>query len=309
MAIEIITTVLLAAAPSGGAGAYDLVDLPTVLDELQLEPSDVKTLPFLKRGITQVSAAIANYCKRVFQVETVKDECYPERDAYPWQVPGGVFPLQVTRWPILPALVALSTASDTPSGATLPFASTAGLIVGMPAHVPSAVPGSLPPVALPDDAVIAAIDANVSVTLSTPVSADVPAGTIVNFGPRVVVVDTPGMVTDLVLGADYKIEADSGQLIRLNKWTGYPSLWDPVQTVVRYQAGFSPIPADIVDAVLRMMTARNDERGRSPYLKSRDQPGIGTETYWIGDLPGRGGMFSPDVRDLLDSNYRVPTVR
>src|SRR5579859_2080300 len=115
MSIEIITTVLLAAAPqTAGAGAYDLVDLATALDELQVEPNDVKNLPFLKRAITQVSAAIANHCNRVFPVETVKDVCYPERDAYPWQVPGGVWPLQVSRWPILPALVSLPTTGDTP---------------------------------------------------------------------------------------------------------------------------------------------------------------------------------------------------
>nr|WP_294549964.1 hypothetical protein [uncultured Rhodopila sp.] len=311
MSIEIITTVLVAAAAaaSPAAGAYDLTDMATVLDELQIPPNDTKSRGFLQRGITQVSDAIARHCNRVFQVETLRDNCYPERDAYPYQVPGGVWPLQLMRWPILPALVTLATAGDTRSGATLPFTNTAGLMVGMPVHAPSSVPGGAPTPGFPHDATVASIIANESVTLSFPITQDVPEGTTVKFGPRVVVTDPPGTYTDLILGTDYTIDADAGWLIRLNKWTGYPAKWDPVLTVVRYQAGYNPIPAGIVDAALRVITTRNDARGRDPYLRSRDQPGgLGSETYWIGGLPGVRGMFTEEVADLLNP-YRVPVVR
>jgi hypothetical protein len=308
MAIQILTTVLLAATAVAPAGAYDLTTLATVLDELQIPVSDVQNQPFLQRAITQVSAAIATHCNRVFPVETVKDVCYPERDAYPFQVPGGVFPLQVSRWPILPALVSLTTSADTPSGAVLPFASTAGVVVGMPVHAPATVAGGTPIAGFPYDLTVAAIDPNVSVTLSAAVTQDVPAGTSVNFGPRVSIEDPLGTWTDLVLGTDYTIEADTGQLLRLNKWTGYPTTWPPIRTTVRYQAGYNPIPADLVDAALRVITTRNDARGRDPYLRSREQPGIGTQTFWVGGLPGVKGMFTEEVEDLL-SPYRVPVTR
>jgi hypothetical protein len=51
---------------------------------------------------------------------------------------------------------------------------------------------------------------------------------------------------------------------------------------------------------------RNSAQGRDPLLKSREQPGIGTETYWIGTVPGVKGALPEEVTDLLDGKYRVP---
>ena len=53
------------------ASTYDLIDLPTVKDELSLKSVDTSNDNFLNRAITQSSAAAANYCNRIFQVETL----------------------------------------------------------------------------------------------------------------------------------------------------------------------------------------------------------------------------------------------
>jgi hypothetical protein len=292
MAIEIITTVLSPAA------SYNLIDLPTVHDEMQIPATDTSNDAWLNRGIAQVSRAIANYCNRVFPVETVQDLCYPERDAYPYQVPGGVRALQLRRWPILPAAVKLPTSADTPSGAVLPFASASAIVAGMPAYCATGVSG------LPASAYVSSV-ASGSATLSAPVTADVPAGTSVNFGPCVTINDPLGTVTTLVNGTDYQVDAKKGWLIRLSPYTGYPTTWDPVQTTVTYQAGYATIPDDLVDAALRVMTQRWQDRGRDPFLKSQDQPGLGTQTFWIGTRPGVKGVFTEEIAGMLDS-YRVP---
>ena len=51
--------------------------------------------------IAQASTLAARHCNRVFPVETILDEFWPERDAYPFQVRGGVAPLQLSRWPVV----------------------------------------------------------------------------------------------------------------------------------------------------------------------------------------------------------------
>ena len=306
MAVEIVSTLLYAAQPlSSGAGAYDLTDLATAKDELGIPTLDSSRDPFLTRGISQISSAIATYCNRVFQVETVKDEAYPDRDAYPWQVPGGVAPLQLSRWPVLSTVTALVTTADAPTGSTsFTFASTTGVALGMPVHAPNPVYGGQALPGLAYDAVVTGLTATTA-SVATPTTADIPAGTTLNFGPRVSLQNAPGSWSDLVLGTDYLIDGARGWLVRLNQYTGYPSTWDPVQTNVRYQAGYSTIPLDLVAAALRMLTQRNDARGRDPYLKSQEQPGLGTQTFWVGGLPGTGGLFSEEIRGLIDP-YRVP---
>ena len=56
---------------------------------------------FLNTLRSAASMAISGYCNRVFQLETIKDEFWPARDAYPTQVPGGAVLLQLTRWPVV----------------------------------------------------------------------------------------------------------------------------------------------------------------------------------------------------------------
>lgn len=90
---SLITTVVTAAK------TYDLTDLKTVKLELGIDGSADDA--FLAMAITAASTAAANYCNRVFPVETVLDEFWPQRDPYPPVIPGGVDPLQLSRWPIV----------------------------------------------------------------------------------------------------------------------------------------------------------------------------------------------------------------
>lgn len=222
MRIDTITEIVVAAA------TYDLTDLATVHDELRIPTGTTTDDPFLTRAITQVSTAIQRHCNRVFAVETVRDVVYPERDDYPFQVPGGVSPLQLTRWPVI------GVAS-------------------------------------------------------------------------VVVADGPGSESRQLSRGHYRVDARNGQLVRLDRYTKYPSPWYPVRTLVTYEAGYAVIPADLVDVALRLITSRFYSRGRDPTLKSQSQPGLGDQAYWVGSVPGVKGPFPEDMLAVLDS-YRVPVV-
>jgi hypothetical protein len=92
MSPQTITTIITPAA------SYDLVDIGVVAEELGTTEGDA---PVIRRLISRASAAIAQYCNRVFVAEVVKDDIWPQRDPYPWQIPGGVAPLQLTRWPVM----------------------------------------------------------------------------------------------------------------------------------------------------------------------------------------------------------------
>lgn len=94
MTVAVTTTVLTPAS------SYDLTDLATVHDELNIPSNDTSNDTFLSRSISQVSIDIANYCNRVFPVESVQDYFDVQQDPYPYQTPGGVRNLQLTRWPV-----------------------------------------------------------------------------------------------------------------------------------------------------------------------------------------------------------------
>ena len=159
MTVQVITTVLVPATATAPAGPYDLTDLPTVHDEIPIPTQDTSNDAFLQRAITQTSLAIKKYCNRVFQVEAVQDLCYIEQDPYPYQVPGGFNPLQLSRWPLVNTNV-VSFSGNTHSNETVDgIASTSGLSQG---SLVFAADGSLPA-----GTTISAIAAN-SVTLSNP---------------------------------------------------------------------------------------------------------------------------------------------
>lgn len=99
MSLQIITTVLTAAK------SYELTDLATVKDELEL--TDGKADGRLRRYLAEASAAAAQYCNRRFQLETVQDEIYPQRDPGPRIVAGSFEALQLSRWPVV-AIAALT---------------------------------------------------------------------------------------------------------------------------------------------------------------------------------------------------------
>lgn len=109
------------------ASSYDLTTLEMVKSELNIDDADAETVDtsaaedarrarrdaWLKSAITQCSMAISNYCNRVFAVETLTDICLIEQDAYPYQVPGGVRALQLSRFPVCSVVSVVQAASAT----------------------------------------------------------------------------------------------------------------------------------------------------------------------------------------------------
>jgi hypothetical protein len=80
------------------AGSFALTTLDTVKSVLGISGSTDDS--YLTLAIGQASGLIANYCNRVFALETVQDAIRPSIDTYPWNVPGGLSPVQLTRWPV-----------------------------------------------------------------------------------------------------------------------------------------------------------------------------------------------------------------
>lgn len=110
--------------------------------------------------------------------------------------------------------------------------------------------------------------------------------------------------TALTVDDDYAIDVARGQLIRLDI-AGRPCSWASVPVSISYAAGYSPIPADIQDAVIRMVKSRWFARLRDPMLRREEIPGVYSAEWWVST--GNTGNLSPDVADLLD-NYRIPVV-
>lgn len=297
MAVETITTVLVASRARPRGAPYDLTDLATVKDELSV--TDPSNDSFLSRAITQASSSIANYCNRVFAVEALQDQIFIQQDPYPWQVPGGVYPLQLSRWPLVNSNVVGFVGNTHGTAIVDGIASTVGLSIGT---LVFAADGSLPAGA----AILNILGAN-SITLTQPATS---SETALAFTTGVQVVQTlsVGSTQTLVYGKDFTVDAKHGWLIRLNSWTGISERWEAEPVTVQYQAGYAPIPADLVDACLRLVTARFRARGRDPMLVQRDQPQtLGSERYWVGTTPGQSGPFAPEIAGLLD-NYRVPVL-
>jgi hypothetical protein len=108
----------------------------------------------------------------------------------------------------------------------------------------------------------------------------------------------------LTVTDDYLVNSANGQLTRVN--SGLPSRWLELGVTVVYSSGFATVPADLEDAVIRMVTQRYSAKGRDATLKQENIPGVREATYWIatGD---EAGNITPDVADLLD-RYRMITV-
>lgn len=108
----------------------------------------------------------------------------------------------------------------------------------------------------------------------------------------------------LVEGTDFRVNYDNGTLIRLDDLNTYPRAWAAWPIVAVYVGGYSEIPYDIEDAVIRMVTKRYVARGRDPALKQESIPGVREVQYWIATGADAGNM-TPDITDVLEP-YRVP---
>jgi hypothetical protein len=88
---------------------------------------------------------------------------------------------------VIPAAVVLSTSASTASGATLPFTSTTGVVVGAAVTGTNIAVGSY----------VLSLVPNTSVTLSAPITGTVPNATAITFGPSVTAVNGTGFTQDL----------------------------------------------------------------------------------------------------------------
>lgn len=207
--LQIVSTTVTAAS------SYDLTTLAVVKDELSI--SDGSKDASLSRYITSASAAAAQYCNRIFQVETVKDEFWPGRDGSP--VINGIDAVQLSRHPVVTVATVIENA------------------------------------------------------------------------------------VTMVDGTDFRVDYASGQIIRLNSDL-YPTRWCAWPISVQYNGGFSTIPSDVADAVIRMVTKRYQAKGRDPTLRQQSVPGVLEQSFWISTGSDSGNM-TPDITDVLD-NYRTP---
>lgn len=109
----------------------------------------------------------------------------------------------------------------------------------------------------------------------------------------------------LVENTDFRVDYGIGRLIRLDQ-NLYPVRWSAWPIVAQFVGGFDPIPDDVQDAIVRMVTRRYASKGRDPNLRQQTVPGILEQSWWIATGTDSGNM-SPDISDILD-NYRVPVV-
>jgi hypothetical protein len=339
---EFITTVITAAQPYFQGGApYDLIDLPTVKSELadQLDVANGSADKRLKLYITSCSIAAKVYCNRVFQKEALLDQVWPKRDPYPYQVTGGLRPLQLSRWPITsvpnvsglraPAAPALSSIV----GGALPAAryfvrvsylTAAGETTVSPESVVSVAADALlqvasppqdtntPPLAIGWNVYIGTASGKETLQNLAPLAIGIsfplpPSGLISGTAPPdyVTVVENNHPLAE---GMDFDVDYQTGQLTRLHVLTGYPRQWPAFPISVAYSAGYAAIPADISDAVLRMVRGRYYARARDPALRSENIASAYEAQYWLAAGPGAAdGNLTPDVEAIL-SKYRVPVV-
>ena len=333
--VPVTTQVLVPAA------SYDLTTLPVIKDELAITDPNSDTA--IARWITAVSLDIKAYCNRVFQLETVQDTFYPDRDPYPRVVTGGVKPLQLTRWPIAnvpniagiapPAAPVLGMVSGGALAAaryyvTVTYVTSLGETPASAESVMYCSAGTLLTVASPPadpqglatgwNVYAATASGAEKLQNGSPVAigtgwTEPASGLLAVTAPPASIAVTEN-ATPLCEGVDYFTDAQptalasqsSGQLTRLD-WNGWPRKWPALPIVVTYQAGFAAVPADVADAAVQAVKHRWFSRLRDPYLRAENIEGVYSAQFWIAQGPGTAGNLPPEVRDRIES-YRVPVV-
>jgi hypothetical protein len=121
------------------------------------------------------------------------------------------------------------------------------------------------------------------------------------------VLDDPAIVviengTTLVEDTDYSVDYTNGRLTRFS--AGLQVYWSYTPLSIQYASGFADLPADIVEAVLRIVRERYFAWKRDPMLRGESIPGVYDAQYWVRDT-GAEGNATPDVSDLIDF-YKLP---
>lgn len=116
----IVTSTPVAATALFGGQPADLIALADI--KLELNITDGSNDAWLEKVITRASRAISSHCSRVFQPQTYQEDFWAEREAYPFQLPPGFFPLQLSNWPIAWA--------PSPAGTAPPLAPSLSAVAG-----------------------------------------------------------------------------------------------------------------------------------------------------------------------------------
>ncbi len=308
MAVEIITTVTAPATATAPAGPYDLTTLAIVHDELNIPTADTSNDAFLSRAITQASAAVAKYCGRVFQVEGLTDLIYIQQDPYPYQVPGGVYPLQLSRWPLVGTIesvlqtIAAGVTQTLNLGTDFTIDAERGWLIrlnqftgvstaweAMPVTV-SYQAGYTRSVVNESGTIPAASPYTVTVAQAASFAADEGVLYAASLTPLTAVASAPGP-------GEYSV-GDTG-VYTFN-------VADEGKGVL-FSYEYEYLPDDLVDACLRLVTARFKGRARDPMLMEQQTQDLGTQRFWVGSAPGQNGALPPEIEALIDQ-YRVPVI-
>lgn len=297
MADNVVLTVMQAAA------SYDLTDYETAKNELGIDASNTKDDEFITRNVSQVSAAAANYCNRVFQVEQLTEVIYIERPRLPGHQ-GFSDTLQLSRWPLVNVSSVIENLGQDDEN---------DLVLGTDYLVKSPANGQL--LRLDSDT------ANPAPWCARFVTIVYTAGYGAQ-GTQAATVPATGPYTIEVANAD-EFSIDLGVTYSngtaLVAVTGAPSAGqyavnDGTYTFAAADASagvdityaWNDIPLDLVEAVLRGVTQRFKARTRDPMMMRQDQPGgAGMQQWWVGMQRGQRSVFPPEISCLLDS-YAVP---
>mgnify|MGYP006268464529 CR=1 FL=1 len=138
-----------------------------------------------------------------------------------------------------------------------------------------------------------------------------------------IVLEATGVVLD---STTYEIDnAPGGILYRSRGWSPwsvdlYPNASSTLQMPVRevryqvtYDAGYddpggtpgnpaSPVPADLERGAIELVKSFYRARLRDPLIKADETFGVGRLEYWVGAVPGSGGL--PQVVVAMIDNYR-----
>ena len=115
-------------------------------------------------------------------------------------------------------------------------------------------------------------------------------------------------ITSVVVGDDpaldptnYLLDGDKGLLYHFGDDGIVPLVWGVNTVSITYVAGYAlaDVPPDVQQAAMALVRVRYFSRGRDPYLRSINVPGVQEESYWAG--PDQGAL-SPEAVGLLEKH-------
>lgn len=291
---------------------HDLTTLAAVKDELSIDADKTESDVMLRRYITQESANISGWCKRVFGLATWQDVIRLQQGVWGEGVRAPYNPLVLSKYPLTAVVVTL-TGNTHGTNVIDGLSTTTGLYAGQLIFGPG----------LPVGVTIRSVNTSAGSLQLTQAATAATAATMLVTGLQVIET-VGGTSTTLVAGTDYEVQAGTqlpgdevpGALYRLNT-QGQPRTWPAGHITVVYQAGYalprSPLqyqvpvmPGDLEGVVIDNVVGRFRARGRDPFLRAQDQPQLGRQEWWIGAMPGQSEPYPNEIMAVLD-RYRSPT--